>query len=345
VGRALADAVDIANSSGAPTALFRAAYRQPRHRHHPVERIEELVQSGRTRREALRQLTRESMHAEVRIALGENFVAGSTGVTGVCLCAGMLLSGLVLVAAAVVCVCCWFMNAAGVCLTAWLLRCDSEPALRHWLLGLQVAVVAEGCLVVSVGKCARRHAELVAAVDARMRPGFARGTMHVVLTIVSTAWKVAWCFHSQGLVEEAGYHKSHGCADILFHFMSLYSYVLLAQVLGVQPVVRLVLSATVWAATRGILVTARGARPGTLEALEVVEFNAAAFADADDPADARPQRECPICLEEYSAESTICRTRCQHLMHRDCLGRWLQASHYCPLCRADVEEPGEAEYP
>ncbi|CAK0887686.1 unnamed protein product [Prorocentrum cordatum] len=248
---------------------------------------------------ALRQLTRESMHAEVRIALGENFVAGSTGVTGVCLCAGM--SG--------------------------------------------VAVVAEGCLVVSVGKCARRHAELVAAVDARMRPGFARGTMHVVLTIVSTAWKVAWCFHSQGLVEEAGYHKSHGCADILFHFMSLYSYVLLAQVLGVQPVVRLVLSATVWAATRGILVTARGARPGTLEALEVVEFNAAAFADADDPADARPQRECPICLEEYSAESTICRTRCQHLMHRDCLGRWLQASHYCPLCRADVEEPGEAEYP
>lgn len=324
--------------------MFRAASRQPQNHHHVVERAEELVRAGHTRREALRQLTRESMHAEVRIAIGENFAAGNVGMAGMFLCVGILCM-LVLVAAAAVCACCCVLNVAGVCLTVWLLRCGSEAALRRWLLGLQVAVLAEGCLVTFVGKCARRHAELVAAVDAWTRPGLARGVLDVILAIASTAWKVAWCLHSQVLLEEARHHKSHGCAGILVQFMGVYSYVLLVQVLGVQPVARLVLSATVWAATRGILVTTRGARPGALKALEVVEFNPAAFADAGDPADTRPQSECPICLEEYSAESAICRTRCQHLMHRDCLGRWLQASHYCPICRADVEETGGAEHP
>eukprot|EP00931_Biecheleriopsis_adriatica_P039959 TRINITY_DN22856_c0_g1_i4.p1 TRINITY_DN22856_c0_g1~~TRINITY_DN22856_c0_g1_i4.p1 ORF type:complete len:108 (+),score=18.68 TRINITY_DN22856_c0_g1_i4:43-366(+) len=88
----------------------------------------------------------------------------------------------------------------------------------------------------------------------------------------------------------------------------------------------------------GLLSTARGAKPGTLENLEVIDFDADLFADAMDSSDSRPQKECCICLDEYSAECAIIKTPCQHLMHRECLAKWLKTSHFCPICRGNLEE-------
>lgn len=31
------------------------------------------------------------------------------------------------------------------------------------------------------------------------------------------------------------------------------------------------------------------------------------------------------------------------MMHKECLGKWLQTSHYCPICRGNLEGDGEPE--
>jgi len=79
---------------------------------------------------------------------------------------------------------------------------------------------------------------------------------------------------------------------------------------------------------------------GTLDSLPLVPYNEGVFADADDPADDRPQNECCFCLEEYDDVMPIIRTPCQHYMHKDCLKKWLKTSHFCPICRGDLEETG-----
>jgi len=288
-------------------------------------------------RDALRQVTRENMDAEVHEGIAETLSAGAyPSVVGVCFCLGTLCICFLLVAL-LVCVCCCIMNLAGVCLTCWLLSCDHQKPLKHWLILLQLLVLAEGCFVGAVNGCLRGCLlECVVALDARVRPGFTRASMDLSLVVLSSAWKVAWCVHAQTLVTHAPANET-GCAQSLPRFMDLYSRVLLLQVIMVQPTARLVMSILLYAATSGVLATRRGAKPGTLEALEAIEFDPELFADPENPADGRPQKECPICLEDYVPDAPVVRTHCQHLMHRHCLGRWLQASHFCPICRADLE--------
>lgn len=45
------------------------------------------------------------------------------------------------------------------------------------------------------------------------------------------------------------------------------------------------------------------------------------------------ERSCAICFEEFPLGSQIIRLGCSHTFHEDCIVRWLQESHLCPLCR------------
>lgn len=42
---------------------------------------------------------------------------------------------------------------------------------------------------------------------------------------------------------------------------------------------------------------------------------------------------CTICMDEISAGCEGVLLPCEHLFHRDCVTKWLRASHQCPVCR------------
>ena len=44
-------------------------------------------------------------------------------------------------------------------------------------------------------------------------------------------------------------------------------------------------------------------------------------------------QECVICMEEFHTGSEVTRMPCSHIYHGDCIVRWLETSHICPLCR------------
>ncbi|OWM81785.1 uncharacterized protein LOC116200352 [Punica granatum] len=48
------------------------------------------------------------------------------------------------------------------------------------------------------------------------------------------------------------------------------------------------------------------------------------------------QSKCSICMEEYELvemEMNLTEMPCSHVFHCDCIEKWLQTSHMCPLCR------------
>ena len=50
------------------------------------------------------------------------------------------------------------------------------------------------------------------------------------------------------------------------------------------------------------------------------------------------QEQCSICLGELSFEGCddhqkVVEMPCSHVYHKDCVVRWLETSHFCPLCR------------
>ncbi|ORZ19884.1 hypothetical protein BCR42DRAFT_410721 [Absidia repens] len=51
----------------------------------------------------------------------------------------------------------------------------------------------------------------------------------------------------------------------------------------------------------------------------------------EDPADA----SCTICLSDYEDGDLICKLRCDHHFHRDCVHEWLALNFKCPLCQRD----------
>ncbi|XP_027182276.1 E3 ubiquitin-protein ligase Praja-2-like [Coffea eugenioides] len=46
-------------------------------------------------------------------------------------------------------------------------------------------------------------------------------------------------------------------------------------------------------------------------------------------------KSCPICLEDLVLGSEVTRLHCYHVFHGDCIRKWLQESHMCPLCRSE----------
>lgn len=220
-----------------------------------------------------------------------------------------------------------------VLLAHWMTRsCPEQQELWRWLLAYQVATLVD-LLLTAVW--AAHSEQIEEAMDSCVRPGFTKAC-GVVHSMLFTGLKVFWCIHIQALVTAAAPKKT-ACNDTLPQFMSLFTLVILLHILVVEPLLKLGASLSFWLAV-GRLQAARGARPGTLESMQVVEYDASLFADADDPTDGRPQGECCFCLEDYSEDAVIVRTPCQHYMHRECLSRWLQTSYHCPICRGDLEE-------
>lgn len=75
----------------------------------------------------------------------------------------------------------------------------------------------------------------------------------------------------------------------------------------------------------------RGLDPAVLRALPVV----AAAAGAGD---------CAVCLAEFeSGEEARALPRCGHRFHVECIDAWFRGNSTCPLCRAAVEAPDDAE--
>lgn len=49
------------------------------------------------------------------------------------------------------------------------------------------------------------------------------------------------------------------------------------------------------------------------------------------------EKDCPICMEEFSKDSKLRKIACPHLFHTNCLDKWLsENSNTCPICRSGV---------
>jgi len=44
------------------------------------------------------------------------------------------------------------------------------------------------------------------------------------------------------------------------------------------------------------------------------------------------QMDCPICLDQIEHEDKF-QTYCCHVFHKECIEKWFNRSHKCPLCR------------
>ncbi|KAK0597025.1 hypothetical protein LWI29_021060 [Acer saccharum] len=64
-----------------------------------------------------------------------------------------------------------------------------------------------------------------------------------------------------------------------------------------------------------------------IQRLKKVRFN---HLDHDD------RCKCMICLEEFSIGVETMRMPCGHLYHGECIVKWLETSHVCPLCRYEM---------
>lgn len=305
------------------------------------DRIAELVQNGQSRRDALRQVARENMGAEVRESLTNTLRSGVfPGCLRACsMCCGilvMLMVTSVLLFCVSICICCCAMHFAGWLLAWCVLGCEHQKDLRTWLLLYQVLSLLEPCLASLMRRVVMKATE---NIEATSRPRITRACS-VGYAVLSLALKVFWCIHVQVLVAVAPHED--GCGQSLPRFMGWYSCVLLLQLLIVEPFIRISMSLVLRAAARGLLQTTRGAKSGTIEMMDAVDYDPELFADPDDPGDARPQKECCFCLEEYDKSTAIIRTPCQHFMHKECLTKWLCSSHCCPICRGDLEESNAA---
>jgi len=91
-----------------------------------------------------------------------------------------------------------------------------------------------------------------------------------------------------------------------------------------------------WAYRNGLLDRFLKKNHGNVEAVKAlpkVEFNHDKLTDPDDG----NLRECPVCIQAFSAEKVIVETPCKHFVHEECLLRWCEGSVQCPLCRASIE--------
>ncbi|CAJ1956879.1 unnamed protein product [Cylindrotheca closterium] len=45
---------------------------------------------------------------------------------------------------------------------------------------------------------------------------------------------------------------------------------------------------------------------------------------------------CIICMDGYRHGDIVCKTRCKHVFHKECIEEWMKKHNRCPLCRNDL---------
>ncbi|KAK4720414.1 hypothetical protein R3W88_010647 [Solanum pinnatisectum] len=68
-----------------------------------------------------------------------------------------------------------------------------------------------------------------------------------------------------------------------------------------------------------------GMVPASESAIELLEPMEADERNSND--------ECSVCLDELGEEIDVLRMPCSHMFHAECITKWFENSHYCPLCR------------
>lgn len=48
-------------------------------------------------------------------------------------------------------------------------------------------------------------------------------------------------------------------------------------------------------------------------------------------------KECSICISDFTNESIISITKCNHVFHTDCIKEWYKYKTDCPICREKIE--------
>jgi len=216
-----------------------------------------------------------------------------------------------LVAALVCCVAvrvaCWVMSLMGwaVLTSSW--SCGKWAELPFWLLVYLMGVVAEVGLLSLVRIC---HSKLVQQSDWHVGPGFVKACS----VCCCGFWLLALVLLRLRLLAVDA--STSVLAGLVLCFMEVSS-----PGVGGLPDHR----------------QAGGpARPGTLEALEQVEFRPGLF-DGSESHGSHLSKECFFCLEEYGQKQAVIVTPCRHTMHPGCLEKWLSKSRFCPMCRRDLE--------
>ncbi|OMO82478.1 Zinc finger, RING-type [Corchorus olitorius] len=50
----------------------------------------------------------------------------------------------------------------------------------------------------------------------------------------------------------------------------------------------------------------------------------------------RVDKSCVICMEDFKEGYKACQMPCFHAFHGSCIKKWLDQSHYCPVCRFEM---------
>lgn len=65
-----------------------------------------------------------------------------------------------------------------------------------------------------------------------------------------------------------------------------------------------------------------------------------------EPTDAEEVEECAVCRFRFEdRELCLALPKCGHEYHAECLKPWLAENNRCPLCKAEIEEDGNADFP
>lgn len=51
---------------------------------------------------------------------------------------------------------------------------------------------------------------------------------------------------------------------------------------------------------------------------------------------------CAICHDDFDEKQKISQLPCEHMYHKDCVTKWLKMHNICPMCRAPIQEEGQA---
>ncbi|CAN6194948.1 unnamed protein product [Urochloa humidicola] len=83
---------------------------------------------------------------------------------------------------------------------------------------------------------------------------------------------------------------------------------------------------------------------GRRAGVDIAKLPEFAYTESARRDDGNGAAQCSVCLGTVLAGEMVRRLpMCKHLYHVECIDMWLASHTTCPLCRADVEPPGDNE--